>query len=82
MPTDKQTLTTFELDALWRDLAHWDRWGSYSCAADPRLMVPKRGGGGWTVNMGHRRAQSVLWGFLAGIVALAVGLVYFAAHSK
>lgn len=63
-----------ERDALWRDAQHWDRLGSYRCAADPRLMVPQRGGLGWTVNMGHRHAQALLWGFLCVVIAFVVGV--------
>jgi uncharacterized membrane protein len=74
----KPTLTKTERNALWQDPAHWDRFGSYRCAEDPRLMVPFRSGAGLTVNMGHRRAQQLLWGFLAVVIALVVGVAVLA----
>jgi uncharacterized membrane protein len=63
-------VTPDELDALWKDPAHWSRDTFYSCATDPRLLVPKRRGGGWTINMGHPRAQVALWLVLLLVVAL------------
>lgn len=57
-----------ELDQLWSNPAHWNRDGSYKCAADPRLVVPRRGGGGLTLNMEHRRA----WIVMVGVVVFAL----------
>ena len=73
-------ITTTERDALWRDPAHWDRLGGYRCAEDPRLLVPQRNGSGWTVNMGHRRAQALLWSFLGAVVLFLVGVAVATAH--
>lgn len=68
-------------DALWRDPARWNRWGSYTCAEDPRLMVRQRGAG-WTLNMGHPKAQVVLWGFLGVVIAFLVGFIVYSAHTS
>ena len=68
-------LTRDELDDLWHNPEHWNRDGSYRCAADPRLIIPKRDGGGWTLNVGHPRA----WMIMAGCVVLALALVGTAA---
>ena len=67
-------MTREELDALWKDPAHWNRDTSYKCATDPRLMVAKRDGGGWTLNMAHPKAQLASWSLLMAIVALVVVL--------
>ena len=68
-------------ERLWRDPHHWEPFGIYRCADDPRLFVPARRGLGWTVNMGHRRAQTVLWSGLAVIIAFVVGLALVVAHA-
>jgi uncharacterized membrane protein len=75
-------MTRDELDALWRDPAHWNPDTSYRCAADPRLFVPKRDGGGWTVNMEHPKAQLAMWTFLFVIVAVVVAVGVVAARSQ
>ena len=52
--------TAEQLEAFWRDPANW-RGGLYRCAADPRVIVPKRvKSTGWTINFAHRSAWSVL----------------------
>ena len=58
-----------ELDRFWSDPAHWTRGGLYRCAADPRLMVLKRVGVGYTINIAHRWSWFVLIGLLG--VAMA-----------
>ena len=58
-----------ELDRLWSDPAHWTRGGLYRCAADPRLMVLKRVGVGYTINVAHQRSWFVLIGLLAVTLA-------------
>jgi hypothetical protein len=58
-----------ELDRFWSDPAHWTRGGLYRCAADPRLMVLKRFGVGYTINIAHQRAWFVLIGLLAVTIA-------------
>jgi hypothetical protein len=65
------------LRAHWNDEANWNRDGSYRCAEDPRLIVPKRGGAGWTLNTAHRRAQVTMWLVVLGAVAIvtAIGLL-------
>ncbi len=65
-------MTREALDALWNDPAHWDRDGSYRCAADPRLVVSKRGGGGWTMNMAHPKAQVAIWTFFGAVITIVV----------
>jgi len=57
------------LDRLWSDPAHWRRGGFYRCAADPRLMVLKRAGAGYTINIAHHRSWFVLIGLL--VVSMA-----------
>ena len=34
-------MTKEQLDKLWNDPSSWGTW-TYRCAADPRLIVPKR----------------------------------------
>jgi Family of unknown function (DUF5808) len=59
-----------ELERLWQDPRHWKPPGIYSCAADPRLIVPKRRRwAGWTINFAHRTA----WLVLLGSIVVAVG---------
>ena len=63
-------MASAELERLWQDPAHWTPPGIYRCAADPRLIVPKRiRWAGWTLNFAHRGA----WVVLAASVVLAVG---------
>lgn len=56
------------LDQLWSDKAHWTTSGLYRCADDPRLMVLKRLGVGYTINIAHRRS----WFVLGALVTVAV----------
>ena len=59
-----------ELERLWHDPQYWSPPGIYRCAADPRLIVPKRRRwAGWTLNFAHRAALGVL----LGSVVVAVG---------
>jgi hypothetical protein len=60
--------TAEQLETFWRDPANW-RSGIYRCAADPRVIVPKRVKWmGWTINFAHRSAWPVL---LAMVLILA-----------
>ena len=70
-----------ESDALWLNPQHWGRLGVYTCPADSRLLVPARQGIGWTVNMGHRHAQLVLWTALVAVIGFVAGRVVFFAHA-
>jgi uncharacterized membrane protein len=79
--TERQTLSTAERDRLWMDPQHWNRDASYQCAADPRLFVPQRKPGGWPINMGHPRAQFVLWSLLLAVAGFVVGLAVLVAHA-
>ena len=74
-------MTSDELDVFWRERAHWNRDGSYNCAADPRLFVPKRVGGGWTLNMALPKAQSAIWGFLLSALVLVIVVGVFATRA-
>ncbi len=59
-----------ELDRLWRDPRCWSPVGIYRCAADPRVIVPKRvQWAGWTLNF----ARPAVWPVLLGSVLLAAG---------
>ena len=66
------------LRAHWQKDSNWNRDGSYNCAEDPRLFVPKRGGRGWTLNMANRRAQAVMWGFVVFTVVSVIVIGFFA----
>lgn len=57
-----------ELHRLWSDPRNWTRIGFYRCASDPRLMVLKRVGVGYTINIAHRRS----WFLLGGLVAVSI----------
>jgi len=60
-----------ELNRLWADDRHWNRWGVYRCAEDPRLIVPKRiRWTGWTANIAH--------GFSVKAVALFILILVLA----
>jgi uncharacterized membrane protein len=59
-----------ELERLWQDQRYWTPPGIYRCAADPRLVVPKRQRWrGWTINFAPRTA----WLVLLGSIVVAVG---------
>ncbi|HET8837086.1 MAG TPA: DUF5808 domain-containing protein [Gemmatimonadales bacterium] len=63
-------MASVELERLWQDPRYWSPPGIYRCAADPRLIVPKRRRwAGWTLNFAHRAA----WLVLLGAVVVAVG---------
>jgi hypothetical protein len=65
----KEKIAAEQLEKFWRDPANWKR-GIYRCAADPRVIVPKRiKWMGWTVNFSHRYA----WPSLLLIIALMAG---------
>jgi uncharacterized membrane protein len=60
-------MTRDENKRLWNDPNNWNSDGSYSCAADGRLLVGNRAG--WTLNMAHRQAKALMF----GVVLLARG---------
>jgi len=65
-----------ELEQLWRDPRHWTAGLIYHCAADPRMIVPRRWRwGGWTLNFAHRSVWLVLVGAMAIAVAPALTVV-------
>lgn len=65
-------MTHEELERLWAAPEHW-RWNLvYSCARDPRALVPRRRRWmGWTLNFGHRWA----WAALLLVFAVPIGPV-------
>ena len=63
---------TDALGRLWSDPANWTPNGLYRCAADPRLLVLKRVGIGYTINIAHRRSWVVLGGILVVTMAPVV----------
>jgi hypothetical protein len=66
-------MTTQEtLDRLWSDPANWTHGGVYRCATDPRLMVLKRVGVGYTINIAHRRS----WFLLGGLVVVSMAPLF------
>jgi uncharacterized membrane protein len=71
-------MTSEDLERLWGDPSHWNRDGSYKCATDPRLIVPKRYGGGWTLNMEHPRAVIATIGLVLVVLGVAVGALFYA----
>ena len=57
-----------ELDK--NDAGHW-KWGMiYYNPYDPKVVVPKRFGLGWTFNFAHKFS----WIFLLVIIGIAVGV--------
>ena len=59
------------------DFSSPERWRFglfYVCGEDPRILVPRRSGGGVTLNLAHGRA----WGVLMFGMVLPVGLAAFA----
>ena len=54
----------------------WSLNGIYYNPSDPSLFVPARVGYGMTLNMGHRWARRILFGFFGGIALLAGFLVW------
>lgn len=64
-------------DQLWSDPANW-KWGLlYRAAADPRLIVKKRDGLGWTLNFASPRAYLLL----GANVIVGIGLSVLIARS-
>jgi hypothetical protein len=69
-----------ELEQLWQDPRHWTAGVIYHCAADPRVIVPRRWRwGGWTLNFAHPSAWLVL---LAAVAVLVGPLLIVAATSR
>lgn len=71
-------MASAELERLWSDPRNWSPPGIYRCAADPRVIVPKRWRwAGWTINFAHPAA----WWVLVGSVVVAAGPVLVLAAS-
>ena len=66
-----------KLKQLWSDPANWKSGIFYNCKADPRVIVPKRFGIGWTINFARASAFPVL--ILSGAF-IALPLVLLALH--
>jgi hypothetical protein len=62
-------VTPEKLQRLWNDPANWKAGMFYNCKADPRVIVPKKFGIGWTINFAHASAIPV-----AILLAVFVGL--------
>ena len=75
-------MTNDELEALWADPENWrGPLGTYCCAADPRIIVPKRVRSlGWTINAAHRGAFRTM--ILIGVVAMVPPIVCAALGRK
>lgn len=56
------------------DACHY-KWGFYCNPADPRIMVPKQVGVGWTFNIGRPMGKVVGFGSLGLVAALVIGLL-------
>ena len=63
-----------DADAEFLSPERWRLGFFYACKNDPRILVPRRSGGGITLNLAHRRA----WGVLITGMALPVWLAAFA----
>ena len=57
-------------DASDSDTGHWVAGVFYVNHENPRLLVPKRFGGGWTFNFAHPLA----WALITALLAL-IGLI-------
>ncbi len=75
-------MTSKSLEDLWSDPANWNADGSYKCADDPRVFVPKLAGGGWTLNMLHPGARWVMVSLVAGVLLLVIGIGVYAARRQ
>jgi uncharacterized membrane protein len=62
-----------DLRKLWENPESWNRFGRYHCENDPRLVVPKRLGFGWTLNWAHPLA----WPMVVLVVAVVAALLLF-----
>jgi uncharacterized membrane protein len=72
----KSSLSKEDLNRLWSDPKNWTRLGIYSCAADPRTWVLKRGPGiGYTINVAHQSSWLSFLGVLGVAVAPTVASV-------
>lgn len=67
-------------DEIENDDNNW-KWGLfYYNPNDPKLMVPKRFGIGWTFNFGHTMAyviMGLILAFIIGDILYATGVVKF-----
>ncbi|MEI9959985.1 MAG: DUF5808 domain-containing protein [Limisphaerales bacterium] len=56
----KPEITPEVLKQLWSNSANWQLGCIYYCHADPRVIVPKKWGIGWTMNFARASAVPVL----------------------
>ena len=70
-----------DTDRCWEDPANWKLGLLYVCPQDPRVLVPKRIGIGWTFNLGVVGGQAAC-GVLTAVIAISVvaSLVCAAGH--
>ena len=66
-------------DQFNRDNGHWVAGIFYVNHESPRLLVPKRSGGGWTFNYAHPIAW-VLTAWLFAIIGLTAALALILPH--
>jgi len=63
-----------DYDHLWRDPRYWKSNWRYRCAADRRIVVPKRNGSGWTLNLAHRSTYLLAAAVVLGAIAPTLSL--------
>lgn len=66
-------MTRKELRKLWETPSNWRSLGRYNCEADPRLIVSRRFGFGWTLNW----ASPFAWPLMVVVIGAIIGLVIF-----
>jgi uncharacterized membrane protein len=63
------------------EVAGYTWYGTYSNCNDPRLIVRRLSGAGWTINFAHRRAPlAAILFFLPGLVTTAVTVAHALRH--
>ena len=70
-------VTPEKLQQLWSDPANWKSGVFYNCKADPRVIVPKRFGIGWTINFARASAFPVI---ILSAVSIGLPLALLALH--
>jgi hypothetical protein len=56
-----------------------NRKGSSRDSSDPRILVPKEYGIGWTINMGHPHAKRTIVGLIVALFLVLSVLMWWAA---
>ncbi len=60
--------TPTDQDRMWDDASNWKLGLFYYCTEDPRVIVPKRLGVGWTVNLASFTGQTLCVGLVVCVV--------------